>query len=81
MTGFYENLDKNQSTSGALRNAKLQFLKEADGLIAHPANWSAFVLNGQDLTFQDESQKSYWIYSILAFVIILLTLAYLKRKN
>jgi CHAT domain-containing protein len=62
MTYFYENLDNNESISSSLRNAKLKFLNEADGLIAHPANWAAFVVNGQDATFHGKSPRWYWLF-------------------
>lgn len=51
MDGFYENLHDGKSIGSSLRVSKLKFLGEADELSAHPANWAAFVLNGQDQSF------------------------------
>lgn len=70
MTRFYENLNDAQSVSTSLRNAKLQFLEESDGFNAHPTNWAAFVVNGQDLVFREHSDMYLLIYLISALVLI-----------
>jgi len=81
MIAFYENLNKQAPVSSSLRNAKLKFLKESDAYSAHPANWAAFVVNGQDLSFENKSLYSFWIYLIPAFLVIATIAAYLLRKK
>lgn len=68
MMRFYENLNDEQSVSTSLRNAKLQFLKTSDGFTAHPVNWAAFVINGQDVVFRSRGLY-FGVYVIAALVL------------
>lgn len=83
MTQFYENLKDGQSVSTSLRNSKLRFLKESDMFSAHPANWAAFVVNGQDLVFKTDSGKYYWAYVTIPFAFLLAigVLIWYRRKR
>jgi tetratricopeptide (TPR) repeat protein len=69
MTRFYEYLNDGQSVSTSLQNAKLQFLEESDPFTAHPANWAAFVINGQDLVFRKDRIMHLGIYAIAALAV------------
>lgn len=81
MVQFYENLSKGASVSNSLRNAKLQFLKDVDGPTAHPANWAAFVLNGQDVKFA-KSRTLTWVYSVvIASLFLSVIILYWKKKK
>lgn len=46
---YYYALQKNQPKAEALRLAKLRFLR-SDSTLQNPANWAAFVINGDGLT-------------------------------
>jgi tetratricopeptide (TPR) repeat protein len=81
MIDFYENLNQQTSVSGSLRNAKLKFLRESDSFAAHPANWAAFVVNGQDLSFEKELINSVWTYVTLALLLIAIIIIYFLRKS
>lgn len=48
MQYFYQNLSEGMTKSQALRQAKLDYIKEAEGIKAHPAFWSAFIQLGND---------------------------------
>lgn len=48
MLRFYAHLERGEAKADALRAAKLETLKRAAS--AHPANWAAFVLNGEGRT-------------------------------
>ncbi len=50
MQNFYKHLAHGKTKSAALRQAKLDYLTQADGLAAHPAFWSPFILIGDDDT-------------------------------
>jgi CHAT domain-containing protein len=80
MVQFYENLHEGESVSNALRNAKLQFLKEADGPTAHPANWAAFVLNGHDMAFQQKAGFHFAWY-VVAALLLAASVTYVIRRN
>ena len=71
MEGFYEPLHNGQSIGASLRASKLKFLKESDELSAHPANWAAFVLNGQDQFFAKRSTPvAIWLILVAAGVVL-----------
>jgi CHAT domain-containing protein len=44
MLRFYSRLSRGESLAGALRGAKLDFIHSQS--FGHPANWAAFVVNG-----------------------------------
>jgi CHAT domain-containing protein len=81
MVQFYENLHQGASVSTSLRNAKLQFLKQVDGPTAHPANWAAFVLNGQDVKFAKPRTLT-WLYGVvIASLFLSVIILYLKKRK
>lgn len=80
MTEFYETLNHGESISSSLRHAKLKFLKESDDLIAHPSNWSAFVVNGQNLAFKSKSRPVYLIYLFAALICAVVFTLYIRKK-
>jgi len=47
MKNLYDNLAKGMKKDEALRHAKLQYLKVAQGIAAHPAFWSPFIMMGK----------------------------------
>jgi CHAT domain-containing protein len=80
MEGFYEPLHNGESIGASLRASKLKFLKESDELSAHPANWAAFVLNGQDQSFNRQSTPvATWLILVAAGVV--LSYFVVKRKR
>ncbi|MCP4438447.1 MAG: CHAT domain-containing protein [Aureispira sp.] len=62
MEDFYKNLMEGESKADALRNAKLQFLKNAKGISAHPAFWSALVQLGNYTPISIQKKTNYWWY-------------------
>jgi len=71
MDKFYENLNDGSSVGTSLRASKLRFLDESDELSAHPANWAAFVLNGQDQSFAKASTPAaIWLILVAAGVVL-----------
>jgi CHAT domain-containing protein len=81
MISFYENLNQQIPVSNSLRNAKLKFLQESDSYASHPANWAAFVVNGQDLSFENGSAVRYWLYFGMGMLVLLAIIIYVRRKN
>jgi len=71
---FYKNLSQGQQKDEALRNAKLSFLKSADDLSAHPANWAAFIALGNNSPVQ--LPKADFPWQIIAFVLALASAGY-----
>ena len=69
-TSFYEYLDKGYSKTKALRLAKLDYLKEAGELNAHPIYWASLVLSGDDsaIVLPKKSIFEKWSYLWLGLV-------------
>lgn len=80
MISFYENLNQRVPVSTSLRNAKLKFLRESDSYTSHPANWAAFVVNGQDISFEKASGRLYWVYAILAISVVLAIFLLMRKR-
>jgi len=57
---FYENLNQGMTKSMALAMAKRNYIKQAEGIAAHPAYWAAFVCIGEDSPLVNTSVNWYW---------------------
>ena len=80
MEGFYQNLAQNKFKSASLREAKLDFLAEADAIKAHPYYWAGIVSIGDQRPLQEKG-LAWWIWGIgIIFLITILSL-YLRKKN
>jgi CHAT domain-containing protein len=69
---FYNYLKKGQTKSSALKKARIDFLKDADQLRAHPYFWSALVVYGNNTALYP---SNYLKIILLAAVVILLILS------
>ena len=66
MEDFYKSLKRGSSKAEALREAKLDFLKKADNLKAHPYFWSTYVVIGDSSPlFKKNLSYLYWLAAIL----------------
>lgn len=66
MKNFYDNLDMGMKKDEALREAKLQYIKSADGVLAHPAFWSPFIVMGKTdpVEIKKKHQPITWGYGL-----------------
>nr|MBP9050801.1 CHAT domain-containing protein [Alphaproteobacteria bacterium] len=65
MDNFYAALAKGQGRGAALRQAKLDYLAQADDFTAHPAFWAGFVLMGDAgvMEFEEAGNEKWdWIW-------------------
>ena len=78
---FYKNLADGQPKDEALRNAKLDFLQNANNTFSHPFYWGGFVVlgNTEPINFHRSNEKIYFL--ILGLVILLFTAFFLLRKR
>ncbi len=82
MENFYQNLDKGQTKSKALHNAKIEYLKSASLSDASPHYWATFVLIGDSQTKLFSSNiLFYGIILSLLFVLIISVLIFLSKKD
>ena len=76
MRYFYEHLNKGETKDEALKNAKLEYLKNTkDELLKHPYYWSGFVLTGN--TDAIVESHNYWYYF---FIIPIIALGLFKKR-
>ncbi len=81
MTLFYSHLSRGLSKTEALRNAKMDFMREYS---ANPYYWSAFILSGNTGRVNiagGAGLKSYIIPSLLFITVLAFILYYFRRKN
>nr|WKN36798.1 CHAT domain-containing protein [Tunicatimonas sp. TK19036] len=69
---FFEKLAEGRDKDEALQQAKLTFLSEAKGPLAHPYYWASLVLIGDDKPIEDQSFISGWTLGLFVGVLILL---------
>ncbi|OEK02424.1 hypothetical protein BFP97_13225 [Roseivirga sp. 4D4] len=75
MEGFYKHLQDGKSKSEALRQAKLEFLDNANNITANPYYWGSFFIIGNpdpiDLT--PRSNQWYWLVGLVLLGVILVS--------
>ncbi|WP_396591633.1 CHAT domain-containing protein [Allomuricauda sp. R78024] len=76
---FYSYLENGQPKDEALRLAKLDYLKTAEGRTLHPQYWAGLVLMGNTSPIEI-SQPFPWLWVIGGIILILLLTMFLKRK-
>jgi hypothetical protein len=66
MENFYKSLKRGKTKAEALREAKLEFLRNADNLKANPYFWSTYVVIGDSSPlFRKNLNYLYWIAAIV----------------
>ncbi|WP_035094916.1 CHAT domain-containing protein [Aquimarina megaterium] len=82
MENFYSNLDKGQTKSEALHNAKIKYLNSASLSDASPHYWATFVLIGDSETKLFSSNVLFYeiIFFLLLILIISILIALVKKK-
>lgn len=81
MGDFYKYLADNEPKNRALQNAKLDYLKNSEGLKAHPYYWSQFVVSGNTDPISNSSFFTKTLFLYLGGIFLLLVLFYFVRKN
>jgi len=69
---FYEGLKNGLTKSEALRQAKLNYIQNAQGIASHPALWAAFVQLGDREALVLPNNNSVTIYIALFLAVLLL---------
>ncbi len=86
MIGFYKNLKEEKPKNKALRQAKLDFLRQAPKKYSHPYYWAGFVLNGsiqpiEEINAYDFSHYVLGILVLILFLLIALSIRKRRAKN
>lgn len=61
MSNYYKALAKGLPKDKALQQAKLEYLAKAEGIIAHPTFWAAFIQLGDRSPVKIQAKFNYWI--------------------
>ncbi|MCP4437968.1 MAG: CHAT domain-containing protein [Aureispira sp.] len=84
MADFYKNLEKGLTKSEAIQQAKLSYLKNAQGIAAHPFFWAPAIILGNDRPIHPAKPMSWlWILGGLVLGIVSLgaIVGVVKRSN
>lgn len=68
MQGFYKGLHKGWSKDHALRQARLDYLKQSDGLKSHPFYWGGFALIGDPAPLPGLATPAPWHMGLFALI-------------
>jgi CHAT domain-containing protein len=82
MESFYSNLDKGQTKSKALHNAKIKYINSTSLSDASPHYWATFVLIGDSETRLFPSNNLFYgVILLLSLVLIISALLFLIKKR
>lgn len=76
---FYDYLEEGKRKDEALRLAKLDYLKTAEGRTLHPQYWAGLILMGNPSPI-DLSSNFHWVYGILVAIALALIFIYYGRR-
>lgn len=77
---FYRNIKKGRSKSHSLRQARMEYLKEADQMRSHPYFWSTLVIIGDDSPVYHNFHK-YIIILVLMLAGFFILRSYYRSKQ
>jgi CHAT domain-containing protein len=81
MEKFYRLLANGTDLDISVRNAKLEYLSQSDGRLAHPVNWASFLLQGNTNSIINSNIRLYWFMIPVIVAFHLLSLFLLARFN
>jgi len=76
---FYNRLAKGHTVEVALRDAKLQYLKECSPAEANPLYWAGIVYSGADLTYRHNNNTVR--YYVMPIILILLAVSFFALRK
>ncbi|TPN87697.1 CHAT domain-containing protein [Aquimarina algicola] len=81
LINFYKNLSKGLTKSAALRNAKLDYIKNHEGSEKSPFYWAPLVLIGDNAPIPPSPSFSIWTgLTIICIILIVITFIYYNKK-
>ncbi|MCK0132641.1 CHAT domain-containing protein [Flavobacteriaceae bacterium F08102] len=79
---FFRYLESGLSKDEALRNAKLDYIRHADGRTLHPQYWAGLILMGDTYPIDlSTSIDSYWYFIMAVLLVVVFVLIRSKRKT
>ncbi|HLO60730.1 MAG TPA: CHAT domain-containing protein [Bacteroidales bacterium] len=81
-TGFYGQMSEHQSLDIAMRNAKLEYLENADPLKSHPYYWAGYIVLGRTQSIElHKSRHIGWIAGIAGASLLISLVIIMRRKR
>ncbi len=77
---FYRNFADKQGKGEALRNAKLNYLSQADNLASHPFYWSHLILSGDSSSLSSSGIPRGWLWGILILTLVIVVATRVKKR-
>jgi len=82
MVDFYRELSTGKSKDQALKNAKLNYLKQADPAHIHPFHWAGFIVMGNVVPINFGNQYSvWWILGLAGILLSFLGFHFIKKQS
>jgi CHAT domain-containing protein/tetratricopeptide (TPR) repeat protein len=81
MQNMYRHLSDGMDKAGALRQAKLDYMKTAKKEFTHPAFWSPFIQIGNSQAIVLTKKINYWFWGIGLSLIVLLGFGFWKKRQ
>ncbi len=81
ITQFYKLLKDGEKKDFALRNAKLEYLKNANQLQSHPYFWAAYVQIGDNTPISNNNRFIYYFLGVGCLVVLAIVAIIYKRKR
>ncbi len=80
---FYNELSHGKNKAEALRQAKISFLQQSNGITSHPAYWAPFIQigNSEPIQIQRKSDDRFVIWCLaIGFLLLAVLIIFKKRK-
>ncbi len=83
MHDFYQNLEAGMPRYEALRQAKLNYLENAEDIAQHPFFWAPFILSGDADPLSIQPKPNYTSYYIIAgaLLLMMILLFFFRRRR
>ncbi|MEL7004467.1 MAG: CHAT domain-containing protein, partial [Bacteroidota bacterium] len=81
MGSFYTYLDQGMTKSAALRQAKLDYIRDESKIVTHPYFWSQFVIYGKNAPVKRDTGNSTLVYMLMAAMTFLVGTFFLVKRQ
>src|SRR5690606_15785987 len=78
---FYGHLAKGMDKDEALRLAKLDYLRTAEGRILHPQYWAGLIMMGDTSPIQFSQPDHWYLWASILLLILVITSIIIKKKS
>lgn len=80
MEKLYDDLSRGIDSDEALRNAKLQYIRQSDEITAHPSNWASLVGIGKT-NIKSKNLAGWYFIASAALLVVILSIRQFRANN